>query len=127
MKKLTPKQQRFVEEYPIDCNSRQAAIRSGYSAKTAEWIGPQLLKKNHVLKAIQVKREEQAKAADISVEWILNRLREEAMPSDDSNAPGPRVKALELLGKRVGLFPDKIVSDNRHTIEIVYVNAEIPD
>ncbi|MBK8117622.1 MAG: terminase small subunit [Candidatus Accumulibacter sp.] len=42
---MTPKQAAFVDEYLIDLNATQAAIRAGYSAKTAEWIGPQLLGK----------------------------------------------------------------------------------
>lgn len=49
---MTPKQKRFVGEYLQDLNAKQAAIRSGYSAKTAEWIGPQLLKKTHVSAAV---------------------------------------------------------------------------
>ena len=53
MSKLTPKQAAFVGEYLVDLNATQAAIRSGYSAKTASWIGPQLLGKSHVSAAIQ--------------------------------------------------------------------------
>lgn len=45
MASLTARQQRFVDEYLCDLNATQAAIRSGYSKKTAEWIGPQLLTK----------------------------------------------------------------------------------
>lgn len=43
--KLTPKQKRFVEEYLVDCNATQAAIRAGYSPKTAYSIGQENLKK----------------------------------------------------------------------------------
>ena len=49
MANLTPKQQRFVEEYLIDLNATQAAIRAGYSEKTADSIGLQLLRKTQVL------------------------------------------------------------------------------
>ena len=45
---LTAKQQMFVAEYLIDLNATQAAIRAGYSKRTAEWQGPQLLGKTHV-------------------------------------------------------------------------------
>ena len=50
--KLTDKQHRFVHEYLIDCNAKQAAIRSGYSAKSAEYIGHELLNKTLVAEAI---------------------------------------------------------------------------
>ena len=52
MANLTPKQQRFVEEYLIDLNATQAAIRAGYSEKTADSIGLQLLRKTQVAEAI---------------------------------------------------------------------------
>lgn len=51
-RKLTPKQAAFVQEYLKDLNATQAAIRAGFSAKTAEWIGPQVLGKSHVSDAI---------------------------------------------------------------------------
>ena len=50
---LIDKQQRFVDEYLIDLNATQAAIRAGYSEKTAEQQGYQLLQKTSVLKAIE--------------------------------------------------------------------------
>lgn len=50
---LTPKQQLFVQEYLVDLNATQAAIRAGYSANTAEQIGYQLLQKTSVQKSIQ--------------------------------------------------------------------------
>ncbi len=45
---LTPKQARFVEEYLVDLNATQAAIRAGYSARNADKIGPELLGKTRV-------------------------------------------------------------------------------
>jgi len=50
---LTDKQQRFVDEYLIDLNATQAAIRAGYSEKTADSIGLQLLRKTQVVEAIE--------------------------------------------------------------------------
>lgn len=51
--KLTPKQAMFVKEYLIDLNATQAAIRAGYSARTADRIGPELLGKTSIAEAIQ--------------------------------------------------------------------------
>lgn len=74
MSKLTPKQQRFVDEYLIDLNATQAAIRAGYSNKTAEWIGPQLLKKTHVTERIEKCMKEREKRTHISQDRVLNEL-----------------------------------------------------
>lgn len=54
--KLTPKQQRFVDEYLIDCNATQAAIRAGYSRKTANTIAAQNLAKLSIQEAIALKQ-----------------------------------------------------------------------
>lgn len=50
---MTGKQERFCDEYMIDLNAKQAAIRAGYSPKTAEQIGNQLLHKTSVLTEIR--------------------------------------------------------------------------
>lgn len=68
---LTPKQQRFVEEYLVDLNATQAAIRAGYSAKTAEWIGPQLLGKTHVAAAVQAGRSALSARTEITQDRVL--------------------------------------------------------
>ena len=51
---VTPKQQRFVEEYLIDLNATQAAIRAGYNKRTAEEQGYQLLQKTSVSNAVDI-------------------------------------------------------------------------
>jgi phage terminase small subunit len=76
MANLTPKQQRFVEEYLIDLNATQAAIRAGYSEKTAKEIGSENLTKPNIAKAIgeaQNKRQEQTQ---IDAAYVLKRLVE---------------------------------------------------
>lgn len=74
MPKLTAKQQMFVAEYLIDLNATQAAIRAGYSARTAEWQGPQLLVKTHVAEAIQASMTKRAEKLDISAEKVLREI-----------------------------------------------------
>ena len=73
---LTPKQKRFCEEYLIDLNATQAAIRAGYSSKTAQIIGFENLTKPIIADFIKTKQEELSKKASISAEWVLNRLKE---------------------------------------------------
>lgn len=69
--KLTAKQRRFVEEYLIDLNATQAAIRAGYSKKNADTIGYQLLQKTPVQKAIQEAQKKLSKRAQITQERVL--------------------------------------------------------
>lgn len=68
---LTPKQAEFVRQYLVDLNATQAAIRAGYSARTAEWIGPQLLGKTHVAKAVQAAIEARSRRTEISADRVL--------------------------------------------------------
>ncbi|MCA4328143.1 terminase small subunit [Acinetobacter baumannii] len=75
---LRGKQQRFVDEYLIDRNATQAAIRAGYSAKTAYSIGEQNLKKLEVKKAIEEGEKELAERNKITQDKVLNRLWEMA-------------------------------------------------
>lgn len=71
---LTPKQSRFVEEYLIDLNATQAAIRAGYSAKTANEQGSRLLANASVAEAITAGREKLSEKAEITQAMVLAEL-----------------------------------------------------
>ncbi len=75
---LTPKQQRFVDEYLIDLNATQAAIRAGYAAKDADVQGPRLLGNVGVADAIEAAKAERSERTRIDAAWLLTRLAEEA-------------------------------------------------
>ena len=72
---LTDKQARFVDEYLVDLNATQAAIRAGYSEKTAGQIGEQNLKKLEIQKAIRERQEELKIKTEITQEWVVERYR----------------------------------------------------
>ena len=76
MANLTPKQQRFVEEYLIDLNATQAAIRSGYSEKTAKVIAAQNLSKLNVQEAIEEAQNKRQEQTQIDAAYVLKRLVE---------------------------------------------------
>lgn len=76
MANLTPKQQRFVEEYLIDLNATQAAIRSGYSEKTAAAIGAENLIKPNIAKAIEKAQNKRTEQTQIDAAYVLKRLVE---------------------------------------------------
>lgn len=71
---MTPKQKQFIKEYLIDFNAAQAAIRAGYSKKTAKEIGSRLLTKPHIRGAVNAEIEKRAKKTDITAERILKEL-----------------------------------------------------
>lgn len=71
---LTPKQQRFVEEYLVDLCAKSAATRAGYSVKSAECLGYQLLQNPRVAAAVSAGREAQSKRTGITADVILGEL-----------------------------------------------------
>lgn len=72
--KLTPKQQSFADEYLVDLNATQAAIRAGYSEKTAGSQGFELLKKPEIADAIQSAMQERAERTGITQDRVLREL-----------------------------------------------------
>lgn len=125
---MTDKQKRFCEEYLIDCNATQAAIRAGYSTKTAYSIGIENLKKPEIKNYIDEKMKELSskRIADATevMEYLTSVLRgesqsevvvvegqgdgySEARTMDKAPDEKERLKAAELLGKRYALFTDK--------------------
>lgn len=87
MAKLTAKQQRFVDEYLIDMNATQAAIRAGYSPSTAQEQGYQLLQKTSVSEAISVAMAERSKRTGINQDRVMVELAKIAFlnPTDVFN------------------------------------------
>ena len=71
---LTPKQQRFVEEYLVDLNATQAAIRAGYSEKTAHSSGPRLLDNVGVASEIERRQSRVANKLEITAERVLTEI-----------------------------------------------------
>ncbi len=134
--KLTPKQARFVEEYLVDLNATAAAIRAGYSAKSAHVEGSRLLTNAKVAAAISAAKRERSEVTKVDAEYVLKRLHQiverclqevkpalhakTRQPMKDKegnalytfNAAGAN-QALALLGKHVniGAFEDRIRHD----------------
>ena len=143
-KGMTPKQERFVQEYLIDLNATQAAIRAGYKEKTANEQGARLLTKVSIKQAVNVALEERAARIEITQDKVIKELARVAFAdprkifiwgpggvilrdsndlTDDEAAAVSEVsetttenggtvkaklldklKALELLGKHLGMF-----------------------
>jgi phage terminase small subunit len=95
----------FTREYPKDQNATQAAIRAGYSEKTAYSQGQRLLKDNEVIGAIAKCTKKAVEKAEINVEKVLRGINAIAeCPTAKNN---DKLKAYELLGKYLSMFTDK--------------------
>lgn len=73
-RELTPKQARFVDEYLIDLNATQAAIRAGYSACNAGKIGPELLGKTGIRAALRARQDALSERAGVRQEQVIAAL-----------------------------------------------------
>lgn len=78
MSDLTPKQARFVEEYLIDLNATQAAIRAGYAEKGASVEGARLLANAKIGEAVAAGLKARSERTQIDADWVLKRLADEA-------------------------------------------------
>lgn len=148
MARLTAKQKRFIEEYLIDLNATQAAIRSGYSSDTAQQIGSENLSKPVIRARIDQAMAERSKRTGINADRVLIELAKIGLvnpanvinfssasvktgASEDDLAAiqsvkvkssssengemierevrlNDKIKALELLGRHLGMFNDKL-------------------
>lgn len=123
MKPLNPKQRCFVQEYLVDLNATQAAIRAGYSGKTAEWIGPQLLGKTHVAEAIRAEMDQRARRTGITADKVLANIERIAEAAEAEKDFSAALKGNELLGKHLKLFTDKIEHSGNITLEQLIAGA----
>ena len=140
--KLTAKQKRFCEEYIVDCNATQAAIRAGYKEKYAHTNANKLLQNTTLKQYIdelleKISSEKIADATEI-MEYLTSVVRGKSLSEivvvegvgegcsiarNMQKAPDEkeRLKAAELLGKRYGLFTDKVEVDG---VAKVVINGE---
>lgn len=122
---MNAKQRKFADEYLIDCNATQAAIRAGYSPKTAKSIGQENLTKPDLKAYIdeQLERLHNEKTADAQevLEYLTavmrGQHREQTLQlvgdgvqtiTDIDVSARERLKAAELIGKRYGMFKDNL-------------------
>lgn len=160
MAKLTPKQQMFADEYLIDLNATQAAIRAGYSTDSAAEIGYENLKKPHIRAYVDKAKAERSKRTGINQDRVLKELAriafvkvtdlvdprtaevlEEASEDDLAVIQGIKVKqswsesgssverevkvadkakALDQLGRHLGMFNDKL--DVNANMKVTFVD-----
>jgi phage terminase small subunit len=122
MKKLTDKQYRFIDEYLKDSNATQAAIRSGYSSKTADVQGPRLLGNVRISEEIRNRQEITSKKLNVTRESIIQDLLD-IIEAQKEDFPGVAIKGIEVLNKMQGWDkPIEIkeeVKDTKIQVEII--------
>lgn len=135
--KMTAKMQRFCDEYLIDLNATQAAIRAGYSEKYAHTNTPKLLNnttiKEYIAARMAEKSDELIASQDEVLKYLTAVMRGESTASvlartasgADKVLEKPpdekeRLRAAELLGKRYGLYTEKV--DLKETAKVVIVD-----
>ena len=99
--KLTQKQTKFCDEYLIDLNATQAYIRAGYKVANAEYSASRLLSNDKVSLYIKEKQDEIAHRNDITVDFVVNGIKDIALLGEQENN---RLKAYDLLGKHLGIY-----------------------
>lgn len=111
--KLTPKQRTFVNEYIIDLNATQAVLRAGYimTPAAARTQGARLLANANIQKAVQEARQAREKATMYNADWIMAQIAKIA--EDEEQAARDRLKALELMGKRYGIWEKQADQDSQ--------------
>lgn len=164
---MTNKQKRFCEEYLIDLNGAAAAIRSGYSAKSARQIGNENLAKPDIRARIDKALAEQSKRTGVTADRVVRELacvafanlqdvidfnsamiksgaarddtaaissvKVKTIPTADGEGVereikmADKLKALELLGRRLGLFTDNVNLSGEAAVTIVDDVPHEPD
>lgn len=119
MAELTLKQQRFIEEYLIDFNATQAAIRAGYSEGTAYSIGNENLKKPEIKNEIDKRTAEISERAIITKEMVIQGLLDEAQEYGEGSSHSARVSAWAHLGKHLKMFTDKVEHSGKMQVDLM--------
>ena len=139
---LTPKQERFIEEFLVDLNATQAAIRAGYSKKTAYDTGFKNLRKPEIQKAIDERRAAITAEVDITIKGTLIELQQtldrcleaQEVTDGDGNPTGVftfnasgALKAIELKGRYLGMWDGTSRKDPAPVIDIGPITNRNPE
>jgi len=117
MKGLSFRQLRFIDEYLIDLNGAQAAIRAGYSPKAAKEQASRLLTNANVQTVLGERQQARAERVEVTQDLVLQKILQTiAVAMGEVPAPTGEVvwegavanRALELLGKHLGMFVHRV-------------------
>lgn len=101
---LSPRQSRFVDEYLLDANGTQAAIRAGYSASGARVAAHRLLTNVAISSRLEARQKADATRLSITRENVLQRLLDAFEMAREQGEPATMVSAARELGKLLGFY-----------------------
>ena len=116
---LSAKQHQFIIEYCEDWNATQAAIRAGYSKRTAAVIGHENLRKPKIAEEIQKRTEQLAMGKGERMKLFADIAR-----GIESESSADRMRALENLGKIAGDYIEKVEEKSDRTIRFVWATDD---
>ena len=120
MNKLTAKQKAFVAEYLIDLCATQAAIRAGYSEKTARSQGQRMLTNVDIARAVATGQARRSERTEVTQDYVLTAIKdtiEQYRGGGEGSNPNAVLKGAELLGRHLAMFTDKAVVDLNHGLQ----------
>lgn len=120
MQKLSAKQEQFCREYLVDLNATQAAIRAGYSPKTAQEQASRLLSNVIVVERVAVLKQERANKVARTAQDVLNDIIAVTTQAHEEGDLKTALKGLELQGKHLGMFTDKLQTEHSGGISITW-------
>ena len=120
MQKLPAKQEQFCREYLVDLNATQAAIRAGYSPKTAQEQASRLLSNVMVAARLAELKQERAEKVARTAQDVLNDIISVTLQARDEGDLKTALKGLELQGKHLGMFTDKVQTEHSGGISITW-------
>ena len=119
---MNERQQRFCDEYLIDYNGTQAAIRAGYSPRTANEQASRLLTDVSIRDYVKSRQQTIANKLGIDAEYVLSNMKQISQLTKPTRAeanPAVSLKALEFLGKHLRLFEEDDKKQSNITINLV--------
>ena len=129
---MNARQKRFCEEYLVNCNAARAAVCAGFAPASAKRAGFRLLHdvretREYIAQELDRLHSERTADAREIVEYLTSVMRGECTDADDAPTIRDRLKAAELLGKRYGIFTDKVSLDVQPVVLINDLPDEPPD
>lgn len=128
------RRERFCQEYVVDYNATQAAIRAGYSPHSARSQASRLLSNDNLRARVRELQAEQTARLCVTADWVVQRLVDvqaramQAEPAPDGSGQYQfdsrgACRALELLGKHLGMYQDRLQVDG---LTQVVIRDDIP-
>jgi phage terminase small subunit len=136
---ITAKQQLFIKEYLIDLNGTQAAIRAGYSQKTANEQASRLLANANIRAEVQKAMDKRSEDLGIDAKYVLQTIKNtiercsqaEQVKGPDGTVSGEYkfdssavLKGAELLGKHLKMFTDKAEVEHKGAVQIIATSLD---